>query len=85
MEEQMSINDEEFLDPNRNFTIVMIELRQRIERLQLDILHITDEELKGVAVKMYTDLRLKYFDMMSKDLQLQFMYKDEDEEVDNNV
>ena len=85
MEEQMSINDEEFLDPNRNFTIVMIELRQRIERLQLDILHITDEELKGIAVKMYTDLRLKYFDMMSKDLQLQFMYKDEEEEVDNNV
>lgn len=85
MEEQMSINDEEFLDPNRNFTIVMIELRQRIERLQLDILHITDEELKGIAVKMYTDLRLKYFDMMSKDLQLQFMYKDEDEEVDDNV
>ena len=85
MEEQMSINDEEFLDPNRNFTIVMIELRQRIERLQLDILHITDEELKGIAVKMYTDLRLKYFDMMSKDLQLQFMYKDEEEGVDNNV
>lgn len=76
----ISPDDVEFEDPNRNFVIVMTELRQRIQRLQLDMLHITDEELKGVAMKMYTDLRLKYFDMMYKDLRLQSIYNEEEEE-----
>lgn len=77
------LNDSEFLDPNHNFELVMYELRQRIERLQLDMLNIHDEELKGVAVKIYTKLRLEYFDMIKKDLELHKMYEGYEEEEED--
>lgn len=84
MSNEMSPDDVEFMDPNRNFLIVMAELRQRIQRLQLDILHITDEELKGFAMKIYTELRLEYFDMMYKDLRLQQIYSEQEEDDEEN-
>ena len=80
MRNNEQLNDAEFLDPNKNYMLVMIELRDRIEKLQLDMLHITDSQLLGIATEIYTDLRLKYFDMMSKDLTLQKMFEEENEE-----
>lgn len=73
--------DEEFLNPNKNFETLMMELRDRIEKLRLDTIHINDTELKGIAENMYTDLRIKYFKLMRDDLKLQKLFEvDEDEE-----
>ena len=73
--------DEEFINPNRNFETLMMEMRDRIEKLRLDSIHINDAELKGVAENMYTDLRIKYFKLMRDDLKLQKLFEvDEDEE-----
>lgn len=73
--------DEEFINPNRNFETLMMEMRDRIEKLRLDTIHINDAELKGVAENMYTDLRIKYFKLMRDDLKLQKLFEvDEDEE-----
>ena len=83
--EQEKLNDPEFLDPNHNYMLVMIELRDRIEKLQLDMLHITDAQLLGIATEIYTDLRIKYFDMMNKDLTLQKLYEDENEEEEEEI
>ena len=80
MRNNEQLNDPEFLDPNKNYMLVMIELRDRIEKLQLDMLHITDPQLLGIANEIYTDLRLKYFDMMSKDLTLQKMFEEDTNE-----
>lgn len=77
MTNNSSYNDEEFMNPNRNFETLMMELRDRIEKLRLDTIHINDSELKGVAEQMYTDLRVKYFKLMRDDLMLQKMYEDD--------
>lgn len=74
-----NIYDDEFINPNRNFETLMAELRDRIEKLRLDTIHINDPELKGIAEKLYTDLRIKYFKLMRDDLTLQKLY-----EVDAN-
>lgn len=67
--------DEEFLNPNTNFNTLMMELRNRIENIRLDTIHINDPELKGVAEKLYTELRLEYFKLMRDDLELQKLYE----------
>lgn len=74
-----NIYDDEFINPNRNYETLMAELRDRIEKLRLDTIHINDPELKGIAEKLYTDLRIKYFKLMRDDLTLQKLY-----EVDAN-
>lgn len=70
-----NIYDDEFINPNRNFETLMAELRDRIEKLRLDTIHINDPELKGIAEKLYTDLRIKYFKLMRDDLTLQKLYE----------
>ena len=77
MTETNSYTDAEFINPNRNFETLMMELRDRIEKLRLDTIHINDAELKGIAEQMYTDLRIKYFKLMRDDLMLQKMYEDD--------
>lgn len=67
--------DEEFINPNRNFDTLMMELSDRIQKLRLDTIHVNDTELKGIAEQMYTDLRIKYFNLMAKDLELQKLYE----------
>lgn len=67
--------DEEFINPNRNFDTLMMELSDRIQKLRLDTIHVNDIELKGIAEQMYTDLRIKYFNLMAKDLELQKLYE----------
>ncbi len=67
--------DEEFINPNRNFEVLMMELRDRIEKIRLDIIHINDPELKGIAENLYIDLKIKYFKLMRDDLHLQKMFE----------
>lgn len=74
--------DVEFTDPNRNLEITLMELRDRIEKIRLDLTQINDAEVRGFAEKVYIDLRIKYFKLIRDDLTLQKMYEEEDEEVE---
>lgn len=72
--------DEKYSDPNVYFNSMMNEIKYRLSKLELDLVHINDTELKGVAQKMYTDLSIKYFELLKDDLTLQKMYEDLDYE-----
>jgi hypothetical protein len=72
--------DEKYSDPNIYFSSMMNEIKYRLSKLELDLVHINDTELKGVAQKMYTDLSIKYFELLKDDLTLQKMYEDLDYE-----
>lgn len=69
--------DEEFINPNKNFDTLMMELRDRIEKIRLDTIHINDPEVKGFAEKRYIELRIEYFKLMRDDLTLQNLYRDD--------
>ena len=68
--------DEKYSNPNMYFDSMMNEMKYRLSNLELDIIHINDTELKGIAQKIYTDLSIKYFQMLKDDLTLQRMYAD---------
>lgn len=72
--------DEKFINPNKTFEEVTKELRVRITNLELDLINISDPELKGIAQKMHSDLIVKYFKIMRDDLALQVLYGDVEEE-----
>lgn len=72
--------DEEFVNPNRNFETLMMELRDRIEKIRLDMIHINDTEVKGFAEKKYFELRVQYFKLMRDDLQLQKLFEGVEED-----
>ena len=74
--------DVEFTDPNRNLEITLMELRDRIEKIRLDLTQINDSEVRGFAEKVYIDLRIKYFNLIRDDLTLQKLYEDDEEEVE---
>ena len=74
--------DVEFTDPNRNLEITLMELRDRIEKIRLDLTQINDSEVRGFAEKIYIDLRIKYFNLIRDDLTLQKLYEEDDEEVE---
>jgi hypothetical protein len=74
--------DVEFTDPNRNLEITLMELRDRIEKIRLDLTQINDSEVRGFAEKVYIDLRIQYFKLIRDDLTLQKMYEEENEEVE---
>ena len=74
--------DVEFTDPNRNLEITLMELRDRIEKIRLDLTQINDSEVRGFAEKVYIDLRIQYFKLIRDDLTLQKMYEEEGEEVE---
>lgn len=74
--------DVEFTDPNRNLEITLMELRDRIEKIRLDLTQINDAEVRGFAEKVYIDLRIQYFKLIRDDLTLQKMYEEENEEVE---
>ena len=75
--------DEEFLDANKNLTVTLQELRNRIEQIRLDTIQANDPEVKGFAEKRYIELRLEYFKLLRDDLTLQKLYEgyEEEEEV----
>ena len=70
--------DDEFLDVNKNLTITLQELRNRIEQLRLDIIQSNDPEVKGFAERRYIELRIEYFKLLRDDLTLQKLYEDEE-------
>ena len=74
--------DVEFTDPNRNLEVTLMELRDRIEKIRIDLTQINDAEVRGFAEKVYIDLRIKYFKLIRDDLTLQKLYEEEDEEVE---
>ena len=72
--------DDEFLDVNKNLTITLQELRNRIEQLLLDIIQSNDPEVKGFAERRYIELRIEYFKLLRDDLTLQKLYEEYEEE-----
>ena len=74
--------DVEFTDPNRNLELTFMELRNRIEKIRIDLAQINDPEVKGFAEKRYIELRIQYFKLIRDDLTLQKLYEDVEEDVD---
>lgn len=72
--------DAEFIDPGKNYEITMMELRDRIEKIRLDIIQINDVEVKGFAEKRYIELRIEYFKLMRDMVTLEQMFGEEEEE-----
>lgn len=56
--------EEEFMNPDTNYMILMEELRARIMNIQLDMQSIRDPEIKGFAEKKYTKLKIEYFRLL---------------------
>lgn len=53
--------DDEFKDPDTNYFVLMEELKARLINIQLDLQNIRDPEIKGIAQKIYSDLKIEYF------------------------
>lgn len=65
--------DEEFVNPNVNYDVLMKKLSSRIIDLESDIITISDPIVKGFALKELMSLREKYFDYLKVDMELQHM------------
>ena len=76
---EQSINfDEEFVNPNVNYAILLTELRQQIETLQTDMAAIQDPSVLGFAQQLYVDRKVKYFNLLKMDLDMQHDLRIED-------
>ena len=62
---------EEFEDPNLNYKILLAEMRERIVDLQYDLNNIKDPEVYGFAVKLYIQLKNRYFDLMVQAMHIE--------------
>lgn len=71
----------EYNNPNTFFDITFDELTNKLEKLRLDTIQANDPEVKAFAENKYMEYRVKYFNLLNQDLQLQKLY----EEVDENV
>ena len=76
--------DAEFLDYTTFCNVSYDELRNKIEKLRLDIVQVNDPEVKAFAEKKYLEYRKQYLDLFTKDLEMQKLYEVEDE-VDKDV
>lgn len=65
--------DEEFINPNLNYQVLMGKMRVRILNLEDDIKIIKDPVLKGYAVNELISLRKEYFGFLKTDLELQHL------------
>ena len=72
--------DDEFYDVNKNLTVTLQELMNRIKNIRMDIIQINDPEVKGFAEKRYIELRLEFFKLLRDDLTLQKLYEEEEYE-----
>ncbi len=63
--------DEEFYDVNINFTVLLSEYKKQIQFLQEDLLVIQNPRLKGLAQKLYEELKIQYFELLKDDIRLQ--------------
>lgn len=62
--------DEEFLNPEINYRILLSELRQKLETLQEDLSKIQDPAVLGFAEKQYLHYKERYFNILVYDLDL---------------
>lgn len=58
---RLMMPDDEFKDPDTNYFVLMEELKARLINIQLDLQNIRDPEIKGIAQKIYSDLKIEYF------------------------
>lgn len=64
-------NEEEFMDPNLNYDVLMTQMKNRIQILELDYQNVEDHYIKGVIKKEIISLRKEYFDYLKVDFDLQ--------------
>ena len=65
--------NEEFINPNINYSVLMSKLKTRITNLEEDFSVIQDPILKGMALNEIISLRKTYFDYLKVDLELQHL------------
>lgn len=70
--------DEEFYDVNVNFTVLLSEYKKQIQLLQEDLLVIQNPRLRGMAQKLYEELKVQYFELLKDDIRLQHKMTIED-------
>lgn len=58
---RLMMPEEEFQNPDTNYFVLMEELKTRLINIQLDLQNIRDPEVKGIAQKIYSDLKIEYF------------------------
>ena len=58
---RLMMPEEEFQNPDTNYFVLMEELKTRLINIQLDLQNIRDPEVKGIAQKIYSDLKMEYF------------------------
>lgn len=73
--------NEEYEDPNAYIDVTYAEYRNKLEKLRLDTIQANDPEVKAYAEKKYFEYRLKYVELLDKDLRLQKLYEEKDVEV----
>ena len=64
-------NEEEFLDPNINYSVLMNQIKNRIQTLELDYQNVEDHYIKGIIKKEIISLRKEFFDYLKVDFDLQ--------------
>lgn len=64
-------NEEEFLDPNVNYSVLMNQIKNRIQTLELDYQSVKDPYIKGIIKKEIISLRKEFFDYLKVDFDLQ--------------
>lgn len=65
--------DDEFLDPNVNYRILMSILQNRILVLEKDFENVQDASVKGYIQQELFDARKEYFNYLKIDLELQHL------------
>lgn len=65
--------DEEFLNPNINYRVLMSALRKRIVDLEDDIKVVKDPVVKGYVQQELISVRKEYFNYLKIDLELQHL------------
>lgn len=66
-------DEEEFLNPNINYDVLMSKLKNRILDLEEDVKNIKDPIIRGYALKDLVETRERYFDYLKIDLELQHL------------
>lgn len=70
--------DEEYQDPNTFMDTTYAEYKNKLENLRLDTIQANDPEVKAYAEEKYFEYRLKYIDLLDKDLRLQKIYEEKE-------
>lgn len=66
-------SEEEFINPNVNYNVLMSKLRAKIINLEQDVVNIQDPNVKGYAYQELLKTRKEYFNYLKVDLELQHL------------